>query len=405
MTGRERIRKALMFEKTDRVPKDLAGMRSTGISCYAYPKLVKALGLPYRRPKVYDSGQMLALPDEDVLDALGCDVCLIEDSGVTNAFEQPELWKPLNPRGDLEMAHPHPENFLLREDGTVEQKDGWITTYMPPGSYVFDAPHGGESLDLTADTYKIDLKKREKQLKKNQWSDRKTDEFAALVSRARKATDRALFLNMGGAGLGFPGGMAAWSMTCLLEPDHVKEAHDMTVEYGGRNFEKVLGAVRNDVDIVMLSADDQGTQNATILPPDSFKDLYMPYYKKINRRIHRAAPEVFTFLHSCGAIYEIIDYIIEAEFNVLNPVQWTAGGHSPEEWFAKTRGRIALWGGGVDSQSLLPLGKVEDIERQAAENTALFSRQGGYVFTNIHNILAEIEPEKVIAMYRGASGV
>jgi uroporphyrinogen decarboxylase len=65
---------ALNFHETDRVPKDLGGMLSTSISAFAYPKLVEALGLPYRRPKVYDTNQMLAMPDMDVLDALGCDI-------------------------------------------------------------------------------------------------------------------------------------------------------------------------------------------------------------------------------------------------------------------------------------------------------------------------------------------
>ena len=80
------------FKPVDRLPRDIGGMRSTCISCFAYPKLVKALGLPPRRPRVYDLGQMLALPDVDVLDALGCDVVMAEPD-VTNAFAQPDLWK------------------------------------------------------------------------------------------------------------------------------------------------------------------------------------------------------------------------------------------------------------------------------------------------------------------------
>jgi uroporphyrinogen decarboxylase len=405
MNRRERVRKALNFEITDQIPKDLAGMRSTGISCYAYPKLVEALGLPYRRPRVYDSGQMLALPDLDVLDALDCDVCLIEDSGITNAFDQPEFWKPVNPRGDLDMLHPHPEAFSLREDGTAVQNWNGIESYMPPGSYVFDTPHGGQSLDLTADIFHIDLKKLEADLKARLITDQKVDEMAALIGKARQATDRALFFNMSGAGLGFPGGMAAWSMTCLLDPDHVHQVHAMTVEYSSRNLGRMLSAVGSDIDVIMLNADDQGTQNATILPPSVFRDLYMPYYKKVNDQVSRSAPDVFRFLHSCGAIYDIIDDIIEAGFQVLNPVQWTAGGHTPREWHEKTKGKLALWGGGVDSQSTLPLGTVEQVGKQAAEMAALFSQGGGYVFNNIHNLLAEIEPEKIIAMYREAGKV
>ena len=93
----------------------------------------------------------------------------------------------------------------------------------------------------------------------------------------------------------------------------------------------------------------------------------------------------------------------EAGFDVLNPVQWSAGKHSYQEWKDKARGRIALWGGGVNSQTTLPLGTVDDVEREVREVTAYMSEDSGYVFCNIHNILAEIPPEKVIAMYRAVS--
>ena len=70
-TSRQRVLHAFNFRIPDRAPKDLGGMRSTSISAFGYPALVSALGLPARRPHVEDTGQMLALPDLDVLDALG----------------------------------------------------------------------------------------------------------------------------------------------------------------------------------------------------------------------------------------------------------------------------------------------------------------------------------------------
>jgi len=90
---------------------------------------------------------------------------------------------------------------------------------------------------------------------------------------------------------------------------------------------------------------------------------------------------------------------------VLNPVQWCAGKHSYREWKDKARGRIALWGGGVNSQVTLPLGTAADVAREVAEVVAYLRQDSGYVFCNIHNILSEIAPEKVIAMYRAAAAV
>ncbi|HQB04033.1 MAG TPA: hypothetical protein PLY90_12170, partial [Candidatus Hydrogenedentes bacterium] len=140
MNSRERVLAALNFEAFDRTPRDLGGMPSTGISCFAYPALVQALGLPPRRPRVYDTGQMLALPDTDVLDALGCDVVTLQPD-VTNAFPQPELWHPyhFNNRLDAEVLDLSP--FSALPDGSVRQTPPG--SVMPPHAYVFDVEHAG----------------------------------------------------------------------------------------------------------------------------------------------------------------------------------------------------------------------------------------------------------------------
>jgi uroporphyrinogen decarboxylase len=120
----------------------------------------------------------------------------------------------------------------------------------------------------------------------------------------------------------------------------------------------------------------------------------------LNDECHRLAPNVKLFLHSCGAIYDLIDLVVESGFDVLNPVQWPAGSHTCQEWKDRARGRIALWGGGVNSQVTLPLGTAEDVRREVVAVSRTLGQDGGYVFCNIHNILAEIAPEKVIAMYQ-----
>ncbi|MCX5757792.1 MAG: methyltransferase, partial [Candidatus Hydrogenedentes bacterium] len=128
--------------------------------------------------------------------------------------------------------------------------------------------------------------------------------------------------------------------------------------------------------------------------------LFKPYYRRFTDALHAAGPNVKAFLHSCGAIYDLLDMIIESGFDVLNPVQWSAGGHSYREWKDKARNRIALWGGGVNTQATLPLGTVEDVEREVRAVADYMRRDGGFVFCAIHNILAEISGEKIVAMYR-----
>ena len=152
----------------------------------------------------------------------------------------------------------------------------------------------------------------------------------------------------------------------------------------------------------MLAADDWGTQANLIASPKVYRNLFLPYYRRLTDECHRIAPQVKVFLHCCGAVYNLIDLVIESGFDILNPVQWSAGGHSYQEWKEKAHGRIAFWGGGVNSQVTLPLGSVEDVRQEAAEVAQIMKQDGGYVFCNIHNILAEIAPEKVIAMYEAA---
>jgi len=400
--SRERVRQSLSFQMPDRLPKDLGGMRSTSISAFAYPKLVAVLGLPPRLPHVEDTGQMLALPDLDVLDALGCDVVTILD-GVTNAFEQPEEWHPYDFNGRLPARVRWPEKFHAQPDGNILQGK----TRMPPSSYVFDEEHGGQPLNLSADLPKLDLKQFRKDMRASAVRDEQVIVLRDLCRRVRESADRAVFLNERALqvpiGICNYGGVAVFSVQCLTEPDYVAELHEIVVERGMSNIRAMLPEIRNDVDILIVAADDWGTQTSLFASPKVYRTLFLPYYRSINDEIKRLAPDVKRFLHSCGAIYDLIDAIVESGFDILNPVQWSAGGHTYQEWKDQARGRIALWGGGVNAQATLPLGTVDDVRRETAQATRSLGQDGGYVFCNIHNILAEIAPEKVIAMYQAAS--
>ncbi len=402
MKCRERVMKALNFESVDRLPRDLGGMRSTCISAFAYPKLVEALGLPPRRPRVYDVMQMLALPDQDVLDALGCDVVMAEWD-VTNAFDQSDKWEPYDFGGRLEALVRHPDYFEVQDDGTVVM--GGLT--MLPGSTVFDSEHGGQPLILEGDLPKPDLGELRERLEQKAMSDADAEGLAAFYRQVRESTDRAVMMDTVRPGLGIAGygGIAVFPMLCVMEPDFVRDLHELQLEFALPKIRKIMGAVGEYVDVVMVSADDWGTQEQTVASPDVYRDLFKPYYKMFNDVIHETAPGVKTFIHTCGAVYNLIDDFAESGFDVMNPVQWTAGGRSYKEWKDKARGKIALWGGGVDSQGTLPLGSVEDVEKQVAEVASYLAGGSGYVFNGIHNILAEIEPEKIIAMYRVAGEI
>jgi len=401
VTPRERVLKACAFEETARVPMDLAGMASTSISCFAYPSLVKALGLAPRPPRVYDTGQMLALPDKDVLDALGCDVVALY-TDMTNAFDQPELWRPYDFNGRLQATVRWPETFEALPDGAIVQNGN---SRMAPNGHVFDTDHGGQPLDFTADLPKPDLAAVKAALEKQRPTPQARRALIDFCRKARQATDRAILFNGPRPDIGIAAhlGIGIFPMLCLAEPDYVHELHAMQLAYGLETLEMILPEIADCIDIYMCNSDDWGTQSATIASPRVYRDLFQPYYRRFNEAIHALAPNVKTFFHSCGAIYDIIDDIAESGYDILNPVQWTAGGHGFREWKDKARGKIVLWGGGVNTQSTLPLGTVEEVERETAEVVDYMKQGGGFVFCAIHNILAEIPGEKVVAMYRAAA--
>jgi len=401
MNRRERVIKNLNFEKSSAI--DLGGMASTGISCFAYPRLVESLGLPPRLPRVYDTGQMLALPDIDVLDALNCDVVTVCSDSYTNAFVEPERWFPYDFNGRLPALVQKPEIFSTEPDGSIIQSDSPDVLKMVSSSYVFDSPHGGQPLDIMSlDPPKEDLKKLEEELIESLFTEEKIRSISDYCKKVRKSTDRAVLFNGLQMPLQFRGGMASWSMFCLTDPEYVKSVHELITRYSIENINRLLPEIAPYIDINMSNADDQGTQNAPILPPRVYRELYVPYYKRMNDALHTHGPELKSFLHSCGAIYDLIDDVIDGGFDILNPVQWSAGGHSYREWKDKSRNRIALWGGGVNSQATLPLGTVDDVYYEAREVSSYLSEDGGFVFNSIHNILAEIPPEKIIAMYKSA---
>jgi uroporphyrinogen decarboxylase len=272
---------------------------------------------------------------------------------------------------------------------------------MPSSSYVFDRLHGGEPLDLSTEPKAPDPAATKKALQKSALKDEDVRDLEKLLHRVRSESDRAIMLAVHRGGLGFPGGMAAWSMLCLLDPDGVAEHFSLIADATIRDYKTLFSGIAGLADTIMAAADDQGTQQTTILPPSIFRTLYVPAYRRMNDALHRADPTIKSFLHSCGAIYDLIPDVAAAGFDALNPVQWCAGGHGYAEWkSAAAAQKLALWGGGINTQATLPLGSVQDVEKEAAAVASVLSKGSGWIFCAIHNLLAEIPPEKIIALYR-----
>ncbi|GAH36235.1 unnamed protein product, partial [marine sediment metagenome] len=132
--------------------------------------------------------------------------------------------------------------------------------------------------------------------------------------------------------------------------------------------------------------------------PDTYKELYLPFSRKLNDWIHTHT-EWKTMKHCCGGCEPLIEGFIEAGFDILNPIQTSAVGMDPQHLVDKYGGRIVLWGGGVDTQQVLPFGKPEQVRRQVAERVQIFNAKRGFVFSTVHNIQCNTPVENVLAMF------
>lgn len=177
-------------------------------------------------------------------------------------------------------------------------------------------------------------------------------------------------------------------------PDFLFEKqYDIVIE----NLKKLNETCGDKIGAIFICGTDFGTQNAIFCSPESFKSLYMPHYKRLNEWIHTNTGWK-TFKHCCGSIPGFIPFFIESGFDIINPVQTSAAGMDPE-WLKKEFGKdITFWGGGVDTQKILPFGTPEDVREEVLRKCEIFSKDGEFVFNAIQNVQARTPVENLSAM-------
>ena len=189
-----------------------------------------------------------------------------------------------------------------------------------------------------------------------------------------------------------------WYISTVTRRDYIKEVFAGQAEIAIKNFERIYQAVGDRIQAVWLDGTDLAAQNTLFCSPDTYRELYLPYSKKLNDWIH-AHTKWKTMKHCCGGCEPLIEGFIEAGFDILNPIQTSAEGMDPQHLVDKYGGRIIFWGGGVDTQQVLPFGKPEQVRKQVAERLEIFNAKNGFVFSTIHNIQCNTPVENVIAMF------
>jgi hypothetical protein len=191
--------------------------------------------------------------------------------------------------------------------------------------------------------------------------------------------------------------VAEWYVSTRTRRAYLHRVFERQCEIALSNLEAVRRAVAGHVDAVFVCGTDFGTQTSAFCSVATFRDLYFPYYKRINDWIH-ANSRWKTFKHSCGAVERFFESFIEAGFDIINPVQCSAAGMNPEHLKSKYGDRLVFWGGGVDTQKVLPFGTPPEVREQVLRRCEIFAKGGGFVFNTIHNVQAGTPVKNVVAM-------
>ena len=369
MQPRQRVRASLAHEEPDRVPLDL-GTPVTSIHRGAYQALRKHLGLPPREPEILDNMQQIARVEEEVLERFRIDTRQV-------FLRSPVGW---------------------RKVGEDSYQDEWGVRYTRPstGTYyeMYEHPLSNATLG---------------DLESYAWPDPddpvRFEHLSADLELARGEENYAVVLNgFGECIFGLPSwlrGHTQFYIDLVADLDFAEALLDRFLDHATRLVRNALGVVGDGVDVVRVS-DDLGSENGPIVSPEVYRRLIKPRQHKLYAAI-KDLTEAKILLHTCGSVSALIPDFIEIGVDAINPVQVAARDMDTRTLKANFGDDISFWGGGCDSQNVLPFGTVDDVEREVRRRIDDLSPGGGFVFSAVHNIQFDVSPEKICAMYDTAA--
>jgi len=376
MNSRERILKTLNHEEPDRVPFDLAGSTWTGITNTAYQNLRKHLGFDPSDPEWSDVIQQIVIPEEKILDDLGVDT-----------------------RGVFPITS-HNDNVYskLKDRGEYwEYSDEWsFLHHFPKNGYWFSLVESPmEEVDFAQENIIEDFS----------WPDAGNKRrFAGLREKAIQFRNQDKLVMTKGLCAGLfemhqrVRGMTNAMTDSMLYPENADKLAGKLADLKIVFWDEALNELGDVVDVVG-EGDDYGTQQSQLISPDQFRTDYKPHFARVLSFIKEKAPGVKLIFHSCGNVRPIIPDLIEMGVDILNPVHITATGMEPYQLKKDFGSSISFWGGGIDTQQVLPQGTESEISDHIRSNLDALAPCGGYVFCPVHNIQAEVPVKNFMAMY------
>jgi len=412
MNSRERVLAAIDHREPDRVPLDLGSTHEDGIAASTLAKLRTALGLEERRVRLIHPFQMLGAVDDDVKAAIGADCAGLWGSMSCFGFRQ-ENWKP-----------------WTLQDGTEVLVGGGFTTTEDAHGNIYVYPQGDTSVPpcakLPKGGYYFDQLDRQEEVDEDNLDGRKDyaeqftvydeEELRFIENRAKDLHDNTEYAIIGNFPMASYGDLGSslpafflkrtpgfrrvddWMMAHLLYPEYVQDVFGLQTEVCLENLKLLKEAIGGHMHILRLSSTDFGTQRGEFISPDLFRELYKPYYTKVMGWIHENTDWKILF-HSCGSIVNLLDDFVEMGVDILNPVQCSATGMDPKFLKEKYGDKLVFWGGVVDTQQTLQFGTPEEVRAQVLERLEIFSKGGGYVINQVHNIQANTPVENLLALY------
>ncbi len=412
MNSRQRVETALKHQTPDYVPLDLGGSAVTGMHVSSVYQLRQALGLdePGTAVKVVEPYQMLGEIAPELMDALGVDVVGLGGTKTFFGYENKD-WKPwtlfdgtpvLVPGGFNTEPEPSGDILMYPEGDRSAPPSG----RMPKGGFYFDTIVRQEPIDEASLNVEDNLQEF------GPISEGELDHFAREAERLSSETDRAILANFGGTAFGdialvpapwlkYPKGIRdveEWYVSTAARFDYVYELFGRQCEIALANLGRIHGVVGERVTAVFITGTDFGTQNGPFISPASYRRLYQPFHRRVNDWVHEHTTWK-TFCHSCGSIVALLPDLIEAGFDILNPVQCSAAGMGPQTLKDTFGDRITFWGGGVDTQKTLPFGTPDEVREEVRQRIEVFGRGGGFVFNTVHNVQANTPAENLVALY------
>lgn len=373
MNSRERVIQSLDHKEPDRIPIDLGATIVSSIVKKTYIELMQHLGLPVGQIKMLDYVQQLPYLDESLLQRFEVDFRLVQLPAATTSgvdiFEDGEYFAFIDRWGS--KLH-------------MPKKDGLYFDWV-------DFPIKEASM-AALDAYR--------------WPQPDPDEVNAELGRQAKAlfenTDFALVGSavIGGGIFEQPArimGMQNFLMALLTEPAFADRLMgtitDIYIESCNRYLDHVGPYIQ-----VFTFWDDLAGQNGWMINPALYRKMIKPKQKRLVEAIKKRT-KAKLFYHSCGATRDLIPDLIEIGFDILNPVQVSAKGMATRELKADFGRDIVFWGGGVDTQQVLPFGKPADVADEVKRRIDDLAPGGGFVFAAVHNIQAYVPAQNIITAF------